>query len=204
MDECDGHRPLTDRGGDAFHGAVPDVARHEHSRLAGLQEERVAIQWPPAAVRGAEKVGPRQAGIRAVWRSLGRHARGRYGAVETRRSDRRPPPSVTGCGRLVAGAPVPVSTAGPWGKWPVCALDIAYPVHGQDFGGRVISPRQRDSWETARQARWRTDSPEEIPEARKLPTVSVWSSAVGGAPPRRRGRCLKGLSRAGSRQAGSS
>ena len=72
MHQRDRHAALADGGGNAFHGAEPDVAAREDARDAGLEEVRVAVELPPP---GGGHVGAREHVAAAVERDLGRQPR---------------------------------------------------------------------------------------------------------------------------------
>ena len=72
MHEGDRHAALADGGGDALHGAEPDVAAGEDARDAGLEQVRVAIGSPRA---GGGHVGAGQHVAVVVERDLGREPR---------------------------------------------------------------------------------------------------------------------------------
>jgi len=46
MNQADRDRTLPDRGGNPLDGAMADVAGDEHAGQAGLQQQRLPLQWP--------------------------------------------------------------------------------------------------------------------------------------------------------------
>src|SRR3954466_6572310 len=73
--QADGHRALSDGGGDAFGGSTSDVSDREHPRLAGLEHEWtlpaggvgkvVAGEHEPVRVQGERSGEPGGAGFGA-------------------------------------------------------------------------------------------------------------------------------------------
>src|SRR2546422_815098 len=51
MHELDGHRPLADRGSDAFDRVGPHVAGREYAGAAGLEQKRLPLAGPVRGLR---------------------------------------------------------------------------------------------------------------------------------------------------------
>ena len=127
MDELDRHRALADRRGDALDRAGAHVARGEHARAAGLEQERL----PPRASSAATAPGPAPSG-QSPWR------RSRSPAAASR-SAASAPMKLNSAGVLIVRAsPVLLLTSSTSLRWPSPCMPPDFGVEQHLDVGRLL------------------------------------------------------------------